>query len=338
MSSRSSHALRLPASVACCLLADGRGARRRAAGQRERRLHDAEAEVELGAVPDRPLRRGVGRRAQLGHVHRLRQQRPDPAVDAGLPVPRPGDRARRHRRPARRQHQRHRRLPAALPAPRPQGRVDAHGQAPDLPDVVGQPRRHLLRADPPARSVGARRRDRQPDRHAPRRRPPAADAGVQHVSSLDGPPSESDTATVDPDRGRAIAADRRARRAHRHDAAHDPLLGGARAARHRERPGGGQAPLLHPGRRASASRRSSGCATCSGSRSSSSPRCWRRSRRALTCAASSPRPNRRPSGAGSSSSCSGTSAGSWTSCGTAAESSRSSPPSSRRSSASCACG
>ena len=138
----------------------GHGAHRHAAGQCERGLHDAEAEVELDALPDGALRRGLGRRAQFGHVHRVRQQRSDPAVGPRLPLPRSGDRARCHQRTARGQHERHRCVPAALTTRGPQGRVDTHGQAPDLPSVVGQPPRHLLRADPPARPDCDRRRDR----------------------------------------------------------------------------------------------------------------------------------------------------------------------------------
>ena len=70
--------------------------------------------------------------------------------------------------------------------------------------------------------------------------------------------------------GSQAAADRRGRRADRHDAADDPLLRGDRAAARRRRPRPGPASLLHARPTSSGCARSSGCATCWDCRSSSS--------------------------------------------------------------------
>ena len=129
------------------------------------------------------------------------------------------------------------------------------------------------------------------------------------------------------------AADRRGRRAHRHDPADDPLLRGDRPAAGRRRPRAGQAPHLHARPTSSGSARSSGCATCWACRSTSCRSCWRPRPPAPTCGASTSTPTIRPSTSGSSSGRSGTSApsSSWSAGG--ARSSTSSRTSSRTSGA-----
>ncbi len=154
----------------------------------------------------------------------------------------------------------------------------------------------------PAQGHRGRRTVRQADEQAARPR-----AGPRPTAS----PRRRCDMTAEPPSQRAHAAHRRARRALRHDAADDPLLRGDRPARRRHRTHPGQAPRLHARPTSSGSGRSSACATCSACRWNSSPSCWRPRAPARTCAASSRRPKRRPSAGGSSTSCSSTSAPSW---------------------------